>query len=123
MSTTPCELLDWAKAQQLNNEASCRACVSRAYYAAFHDCGIFQCALPSPGAGSAKGGMHENICHQLQNPAPEASEEQRKKSKLRGAMLRALKHVRVTADYGLDQEVSAVDANNATAKAEVIMNI
>lgn len=123
MSLTPDALLIWAKTQQQDTEAGCRAVVSRSYYAAFHHCDVFHTTLPAPGVAAPTGGMHDDLCHRLQQPAPETKDELRIRSKRKASLLRALKHMRVEADYQLQNTVDQADANNAAAKAEQAMKI
>lgn len=123
MSLTPEELLEWAKNQPQDAEASCRAVMSRAYYAAYHHCHAFHLSLPAPGISSETGGVHEKLIHQLQYPAPETKGELRVQSKRKAQLLRALKHIRVMADYDLQTDIDDTYSSNAVAKAETLFGI
>ncbi len=119
MSITPESLMKWVESLDLDCEEACRASVSRAYYAAYHDCLDFHNALPAPGASRTGCGVHENLIYQLQNPSPESKKdpELSKRSKTRAYLLRVIKPFRVQADYSLAINFDKCDADNMTAKA------
>ena len=124
MSTTPDDLLAWVKGQSAETEAACRAVVSRSYYAAYHHCDAFHNALPSPGAAlPGSGGVHDQLIHRLQNPAPETKDDLRVRSKRKVQFLRTLKHMRVSADYFLQTDLDSVSTSNAVAKADILFSV
>lgn len=105
------------------DEAHIRAAVSRAYYAAFHDCQNWYDALPARGhlpSGSG-GGVHVDFATRLLNPDKSLSSGQAAASKKRGMALKALHGDRVIADYRLAKTVSAYDARNALSAAKRII--
>ena len=118
MSITPESLMKWVESLDLDCEEACRASVSRAYYAAYHDCLDFHGKLPAPGASRTGCGIHENLIHQLQHPAREVKDQALiEKSKTRAYFLRIIKPFRVQADYQLAIKFDKCDADNMTAKA------
>ena len=121
MSIAPEDLLTWADSLPSGSEVCCRAAVSRAYYAAYHDCVSFHDALPVPGIAPPHGGVHELLCGRLQNPAPETKDPLRTRSRTRAQFLRALKHMRTVADYYLQDNVDHAVVANAISKARQIM--
>ena len=121
MSITPASLIKWAESIPLDCEENYRASASRAYYAAYHDCQAFHGSLPAFGIGLTSCGVHENLVHRLQHPAPETKEPERTRSKKRGQYLRAIKHLRGRADYDITLEFDECDARNMLAKASEIM--
>jgi len=125
MTISPQCLLSWAENQPKTDETDYRACISRAYYAAYHDCKRFHDSLPSPGAGASSGGVHEDLCHRLIHTSPETKKDQQlnERSQKRVAFLRPLKHKRGIADYELNETISLTDAANIIAKAKLIMSI
>ena len=84
-------------------EAELRSAVSRAYYAAYHACLAWHKNLPSPGSNSGPaGGVHQELCNRLKNPAPEVSPDLMKSSRRLSVMLSVLRSQRGLADYEVD---------------------
>lgn len=125
MSTTVSGLLASAEflLQNGSNEADRRACISRAYYAAYHDCKCWHDALPIMGALPAQGGgVHADLIGRLQNPLVRDS-EQAKNSRRRAYMLKAMKDVRTKADYQLSDEISSVETEQLLVNAKAVIAI
>lgn len=126
MSVTASDIIALAKTLhgQQHSEAHHRAVVSRAYYAAYHDCYAWHVALPSPGTcGSATqaSGVHDQLIASLTNPTVKGQDAT--KSRMRGYALKALKQMRVCADYRLAETVTDHDALQAIANSENILAI
>jgi len=104
----------WAYAQKMPDvcEESCRAKISRAYYALFHEAKVFHDQLTSPGFLPAKpGGLHKKIIHQLCNPTV-TDEGLQTKSRGAGTKLGLARELRDLADYELGQPVAKSDVTN-----------
>jgi hypothetical protein len=108
---------------QQGDEASLRSAVSRGYYAAYHACGAWEKHLPAQGFDQGpQGGVHQQLCNRLRNPAPAASAVANK-SRILGGQLDVLRVKRIAADYHLaSSTISAADASSACALAEVLLN-
>lgn len=94
-------------------ETHYRSSASRAYYASYHACRIWEQSFPAPGAsGGLAGGEHQQLCNRLSNPAPELKDAGlRRLSKKVGAMLAVMKTDRHIADYQIQSgNVDAVFA-------------
>jgi hypothetical protein len=118
------ELVSYAKSINLNSadEIQLRAVVSRAYYAAYHDCLSWHTTLPTPGsAGQAQGGAHTILIAQLTSPTVKGEEST--KSKMRGYRLKTLKQLRTKADYFLDENLVADEAAQSVVDTEAILAI
>lgn len=115
------DLLDLANQLAAGSEeVEHRSGVSRAYYAAFHRCGAWHGALSTPGrAPATPGGMHHQLIEALVAPTVLGANAVRSKSL--GYMLRALKHMRVKADYRLDESVDVHEAATAVENAKKIL--
>lgn len=126
MSITPHDLIAMAKAISANpgDEVHLRGAVSRAYYAAFHDCTAWHNALPSPGSagtGTSSTGMHSTLIARLCQPT--VTGQAAHSSRLRGYRLKAMKLVRVKADYKLSDVIDAHEAQQSIAGAQTILTI
>jgi uncharacterized protein (UPF0332 family) len=120
MSVTPHELLAAAQAIPRTDEASRRAIISRAYYAAFHAAFEFHSSLPSPGSVGNANGKHAQLIAQLSSPTIKSGLAAHLISRRVGAILGSLLAARVKADYYPDQPVSDQDVEMALFKAEDI---
>jgi uncharacterized protein (UPF0332 family) len=124
MSVGVVELIAYGKSVPLNtaNETQLRSVVSRAYYAAYHDCVQWHVTLKSPGSvGASDGGVHSQLIAQLSLPTVKGDEVL--KSKKRGYLLKALKLKRTKADYHLSEDLVADEAAQALVDAEAIISI
>lgn len=124
MSVSPLDLLQWAKQQPSHSECDHRAVVSRAYYAAYHDCVQWHSALPAPGSLSPSfkgGGMHHELFDRLSNPGAGMDGPKKMHSRKRAYALRELHALRVNADYKLQEP--APDGIDAVQKAERIFSV
>jgi hypothetical protein len=125
MSVLPRDLLGEARevAKRGEVETARRTAISKAYYAAYHGAKLYHDRLPLPGRSKANVGEHENLIHQLQNPDPKLTEEQRNCSMTVGGPVLRLRPLRTTADYYLKEAVSARDMRDAIEMAAQILNI
>lgn len=124
---TPEDLLAAAEkfllAQPLD-EAHVRAAISRAYYAAYHAAYAFHGELPLPGRLSDRpGGEHENLIQRLERPDPRLHDEVTRISKLLAVRLRAMRDVRLRADYKLQTDVIAEEARKIIIQARGVLQI
>lgn len=125
MASTPTDLMECAAKLARatdGDEATARAAVSRAYYAAYHDCLQWYNALPAAGQlpqGSSNG-THVEFAERLKHPDPTLTVEQQKASRRRGLALRQLHGDRVVADYYLNRNVTPMNARNAMSSARAI---
>lgn len=105
------------------NEGNARSAVSRAYYAALHDCLMWEdTALPLKGyVRPDTRGTHNKLCERLATPEPTNAPNLRLLSKQRGYALRAFHTVRVVADYHLQEDVGLEDAEQAVADARRVI--
>ena len=125
MSTTVSELLASAEflLQSGSTEAAYRACISRAYYAAYHDCKCWHYALSVMGALPLQnGGVHAELIGRLQNPLVRDA-EQAKNSRRRAYMLKAMKDVRTRADYQLEDEITTAETAQLLVNAKAVIAI
>ena len=128
MSIRPADLLLCAqRAMSINDagEAEFRACISRAYYAAYHDSKSWHQQLPAPGSVGTTThhmGVHETLVLQLQNPTT-IRDELKLMSRRRGYLLKDLRNRRNTADYELDSSVGDHMASQAVSDSEAILKI
>jgi uncharacterized protein (UPF0332 family) len=124
MSITASDIVTHAKALQANgSEAEQRNVMSRAYYAAYHDCNAWHRALPTPGSvgTAAAGGVHSQLIAVLSNPMVKGRDATR--SKMRGYRLKALKMIRTKADYQLEESIETSEAPQSIEDAEAILGI
>ncbi|SPD65474.1 conserved protein of unknown function [Cupriavidus taiwanensis] len=101
----------WAHAQKLPEtcEESCRAKISRAYYALFHEAKLFHQALPSKGHLPADGGgVHKKLYFALCNPTV-TDDALQAKSRLAGTHLGLARELRDSADYEMGSAVTKND--------------
>lgn len=120
MSSSSIDLLDYAAAlQDSDEEVELRSCVSRAYYAAYHQANDWHSALGSPGSASGGTGVHRTLIDRLRNPTVTGSD--RMLSKKLGYVLDAMKVLRQKADYNLADTVTGLDAQNTVAYAEKVL--
>lgn len=107
-----------------STEGPARSAVSRAYYAAYHDCLGWEqtlgfCGIEPPDLR----GSHILLSSRLSSPHPMIAPNSKSLSRQRGYALRAFHTMRVVADYKLEQSVSLEDAHQAIADARRIMSI
>lgn len=124
MSVSPADLINLAKTLNVGgcSETQQRAVVSRSYYAAYHGCYVWHLALPVPGtAGGAVGGTHDILISSLASPMVKGQDAT--KSKMRAYKLRALKVIRVKADYKLNEDLDPHHSGQAIADSESILAI
>lgn len=128
MSVTAVDLLSCAQTivdSAPTIEGNCRAAVSRAYYAAYHDTDQWHANLPVPGYLPANfpKGKHAQLCERLASPDTTLPAEQKMLSKRRGYALKALHSQRIQADYYLNENFDAFDSRQAISDASVIIGI
>jgi len=128
MSIPATDLLAFAQALSADanlQEAGCRAAVSRAYYAAYHDTEQWHRQLPAPGSlGVSKAtGMHAQLCARLQTPDVSLKHDLKLKSRQRGYALRAFHDCRTKADYYLAEDVTSTEVHQAIADAKTIISL
>ncbi|MDH1252897.1 hypothetical protein N5C67_09565 [Comamonas thiooxydans] len=90
------------------DECSKRSGISRAYYAAYHECKEWHAKLPTPGsAADSKGGSHNLLIHQLANPMGTTRQNANLASKSIeiSARLQSLRDVRHFADYDISEDL------------------
>jgi uncharacterized protein (UPF0332 family) len=123
MSIKPRDLLSIARQQAVQEtEIWRRSAISRAYYAAYHRCRLWELALPAPGSNAGPaGGIHQDLINRLSNPAPECGPELAARSRACGAQLRAQRQRRVDADYEIDAEVSQEDLRKQLDAVEQLL--
>lgn len=125
MSVLPRDLLREAReaAERVDVDTARRTAISRAFYAAYHGARIYHASLPFPGASKANCGEHENLIHQLRNPDPRVSVQERTCSTTAGGLLLQLRPLRILADYELQAEVGVREMNDAVQLAARILNL
>lgn len=126
MSSSPQDYLEAARLINHSDctEASIRAVVSRAYYAAYHAARVYHTSLAVPGSvGLGKpGGKHQELIAQLRNPmVPGATAKA--KSRTVGNTLNAARILRVQADYSPDSDMSETEAADALSKAQQLCEV
>lgn len=106
-------------------EVPCRAAISRAYYAAYHDSKDWHGALPAPGrlTGEKYVGVHAELTQRLSSPDGSLAQDQKKKSRQRAYALRDLHQQRVDADYDLSESIGAELARQAIRTAKMIISV
>lgn len=105
------------------SEATARSAVSRAYYGAFHRVEAWHETLPQPGHDiGPRGGMHQVLINQLQNPDTQCDMGLRIKSRGIAYALSELKGMRTAADYDLSCTQGKEEAANACAKARALLH-
>ncbi|EMC2457160.1 hypothetical protein VB891_002286 [Vibrio cholerae] len=105
----------------MDNELGYRTCVSRVYYAMYHEALSFVGKdLPSfEGVG-----VHKKLVEYLLNPPPEMKNKQlRSKHKRAARILGMWKNKRVCADYELDSAVQPGDADDSLEAYKQLLNI
>lgn len=107
------------------HEGPLRAAVSRAYYAAMHNCLDWEkTQLPIPGhAPPHLHGTHNVLCARLANPDSTVPQPLKVRSKQRAYALRAFHAVRVVADYHLQESITMTDAQQAIADANRVIGL
>ncbi len=126
MATSPVDLMACAAKLAGNTagvEAQVRAAISRAYYAAYHDCVEWYDALPAKGrlpSDYTGNGMHVEFATRLQNPDSSLAALVQEASRKRGVALRKLHGDRVIADYRLKKAVLPMQARSALSDARAI---
>ena len=108
--------------EQAVGEVDHRASISRSYYAAYHDCTVWHGALSAPGALTRDGGVHAQLIDRLQHPMTLQTDD-KLRSKRRGYILAAMRVVRATADYELQQTLTTTEAAQSLANARKILTI
>jgi len=108
---------------RLADEASFRAVVSRAYYAAYHHAKAFHDALPSAGLVGKANGSHERLIAQLTNPTVPYADPSNTKSRRVGYILKDIYRLRIVSDYRITNDVLFADADVALRQAESILSI
>lgn len=125
MACTCNDFLGFAKTlaeQSSSLEIAHRSAVSRAYYAAFHAAKSFSDNLSVPGEPAPQGmGVHASLYHSLSHPRLPNGDPLSGKSRSIAYMSQNLKRHREVADYDLQAEVVASDAEDAIAKAKEIL--
>ncbi|WP_374088023.1 hypothetical protein [Methylomicrobium lacus] len=110
MAINHVDFLDFAKSLPEASEINLRNAMSRAFYAAFHGCGLKY----SSAFSNADVGSHEKLIQALQkSPASE--------DRAIGYMLSQLKGFRVIADYKLTLDVTIADKNTSLLQTEKLM--
>lgn len=104
--------------QNASCEADWRGVCARAYYAIYQDGDVFHKSLAMPGAlrPGSKGGIHENLAQQLQNPTISKTDPLYSKSKKVGYLMASLHSTRVKADYYRDKLLSKQDCETSMAQ-------
>ncbi len=88
------------------DEASQRAAISRAYYAAYHRCVDWEKQLPKLGSDAGRGGVHACLVSRLAKPHDACDPLQKAKSKSISKLLNLQRKQRGIADYMLRAPVS-----------------
>ncbi|GHC58588.1 hypothetical protein GCM10010096_34650 [Alcaligenes pakistanensis] len=125
MSVTPREILGLSERLCASHEceATLRASVSRAYYAAYHTAEDFHHSLDLPGAEPPeRRGMHATLIYQLGNPRI-TDTELKKDSKIHSYILKTLKLARVEADYNLSAKVTLTAAQTQIESAKRLIDL
>lgn len=103
MAVTPEDLHALAESlvEPERSEASVRAGVSRAYYAAFHKCKSYAESVPLPGLAYTEEsrGSHDNLIKRFQTYNENKMDDKSRAVKSVGYMLQASRNHRVKADY------------------------
>lgn len=104
MSSEPDALLGCAEqiAGLGDSDATCRAVVSRGYYAAYHAAKRFHESLATPGSVREATGRHQQLLNQLAYPGISDKNSKYKVSVALAKTLRPVYAARVDADYHLD---------------------
>jgi hypothetical protein len=108
--------------QNASCEADWRGVCARAYYAIYQDGDAFHKSLPKPGSlrPDSRGGTHENLAQQLQNPTISKTDPLYGKSRKVGYLMASLHSTRVKADYYRDKSLSKQECETSMAQlAEV----
>lgn len=128
MSISAGDLITFAEhlvADEQQQETGFRAALSRAYYAAYHDCLVWHERLPAPGSlgpGPSNGsGIHAQLCSRLSNPDSSISASDKTKSRQRAYALRNLRDRRTKADYQLNESLTISEAKQAISDAQAII--
>ncbi|SFR94965.1 hypothetical protein SAMN05428960_3891 [Mitsuaria sp. PDC51] len=83
------------------DEATLRAAISRAYYAAYHRCLDWERQLPRRGSDTGVHGVHACLISRLESPHRHCSPLQAQRSKAIGKQLREQRDRRTFADYSI----------------------
>jgi uncharacterized protein (UPF0332 family) len=84
-----------------SDEATLRAAISRAYYAAYHRCLDWERQLPQRGSDTGVHGVHACLISRLEHPHRGCSPLQVRRSKAIGKRLREQRDRRTFADYNI----------------------
>lgn len=102
-----------------DDEAVCRAGVSRAYYASYHCCRKYYATLPYLGRLSGNG-VHEQLINSLCHPSDKLTTNARARSAAIGKYLRVACSARVHADYTLDKPLAREGMQEVLLTAQMI---
>lgn len=119
-----CDPLAYLQAAQkisavATEEASYRATVSRAYYAAYHCCRLYYASLPQLSTLMGNG-MHEQLINALTFPSKKLTSNGKARSEALGKYLRDMCQARVHADYRPDDALAKEKMDDAIGTAEMI---
>jgi uncharacterized protein (UPF0332 family) len=125
MAIKPIAFLESAKRELKNNdEIAFRNAISRAYYAAYHSCLVLDAMLPNHGGIKQNVGSHKQFISKLTN-FPVASDELAnlvgRKVKGLGYVINQSKTARHKADYELNSEITAIEADEQIIRSEKIL--
>jgi uncharacterized protein (UPF0332 family) len=109
------DFLNFAKELDTTSEANSRSCVSRSYYCAYHEAKIFIEQELNIALDRVDGGTHERISKVL-------IQDKNPKLKGLGYKMLAFHSRRVRADYFLNEQCTAIAANEAINECEKILN-
>lgn len=128
MSVSTDELITHASHLALDaqsTEVCLRTSVSRAYYAAYHDCQHWHSFLQTPGSVGSQlaAGIHSTLIAQLAHPDSKLPLKISINSRKRAYALRALRDKRTHADYDLDSTLTKEEAIQAIADAKIILAV
>ncbi|OWQ93813.1 hypothetical protein CDN99_05090 [Roseateles aquatilis] len=122
MAITHRDLLRLAVRQAMTpTEPWRRSAISRAYYAAFHRCLLWEKALPHKSRVKTSGGAHKQLIDRLLAPHPACGPLVAKRSKDLGELLAVQRDRRVDADYRLKKQISATDLARQMAQAAAVL--
>lgn len=114
-----------AYARQLgrqDSELGCRSAISRAYYAAFHRCRLWEQTLPELGRNEGPaGGSHQELINRLKHPAERCGELLKERSRQNGVQLEVQRRRRVQADYHLEEAVASSAMHDQLSQAQEVL--